>query len=73
MKPETRHTMYVLTGGEAGVTILTIIMTISFLESGLFEIIRNVIIGDLLFLAAYWGWIKVYAYYKKMYKLGLGK
>ncbi len=71
MKPETRRKMYMLTGGEIGITALTVAITLGFLESGLFDIIRNVIIVDLFFLLAYWAWIKVYGRYKKMYQLGM--
>ena len=57
--------------GELIVTFLTIIGTLAFLKSGKFEIIRNIIIVDIIFVAAYIIWIKLFGHYEKIYKFGM--
>ncbi|MBI2137208.1 hypothetical protein HYU12_01670 [Candidatus Woesearchaeota archaeon] len=57
--------------GELIVTFLTIIGTLAFLKNGKFEIIRNIIIVNLIFVAAYITWIKLFGNYEKIYKSGI--
>lgn len=57
--------------GELIVTFLTIIGTLAFLKNGKFEIIRNIIIVNLIFVAAYIIWIKLFGNYEKIYKSGI--
>jgi hypothetical protein len=57
--------------GEGIVTFVTIIVTLAFLESNGAEILRNIIVVDVLFLVIYVLWIKLFGSYEKMYKFGL--
>jgi hypothetical protein len=57
--------------GEGIITMLTIMGTLAFLESGIPHIIRNVIITDILFLIAFFIWVKLFSNYEQMYKQGL--
>jgi hypothetical protein len=57
--------------GEGIITVLTIMGTLAFLESGVPHIIRNVIITDILFLIAFFIWVKLFSNYEQMYKQGL--
>jgi len=57
--------------GEGIVTFIAIVVMLAFLESSGTEIIRNIIVVDVLFLIIYILWIKLFGNYAKMYKFGL--
>ncbi len=73
MKPETRRHMFIMTSSSVGITILTLIVTLGFFEETPLNIVRNVVIANILFLSVYWSWLKIYGNYQKMYKLGLNE
>jgi len=73
MKPETEHQIVVVLSSSIGVTVLTLIVALGFFEEGLLNTMRDVIISNTIFLLAYWGWLKTYGHYKKMYRLGLNE
>lgn len=57
--------------GEVIVTGITAIVTLAFIGSGLWTIVKNVIIFDLIFLLIYIIWLKLFCNYEKIYKAGL--
>ena len=59
--------------GEVIVTIITLIVTLSFITSSFGIIIRNVIIANILFVIVYFIWLKLFGHYEKIYKSGLSE
>ena len=57
--------------GEVIVTAITAIVTLAFIGSRPWTMIRNVIIFDLIFLLIYVLWLKLFGNYEKIYKAGL--
>ncbi len=57
--------------GETIVTAVTILVTLAFIGSEPWRIIRNVIIFDIIFLLIYILWLKLFGNYEKIYKGGL--
>lgn len=57
--------------GEVIVTAITAIVTLAFIGSRPWTIVRNVIIFDIIFLIIYILWLKLFGNYEKIYKAGL--
>ena len=57
--------------GELLVSVIAVIVTVAFLESGFSSIVRNIVIVDLIFLGCFILWLKLFGHYEKIYKAGL--
>lgn len=68
----SRH-LLVVSSSSLGITLITIIVMLAFFEEVPLIILRNVVAANIIFVLAYWIWLKVYGYYQKMYKLGLNE
>ena len=71
MGKDTKKRILIFLFGLLVVSFLTIIGTLAFFTSDLYDFVRNIVITDLIFIIFYTVWLKLHKGYETMYKSGL--